>query len=41
MAEQYALEQNQWKVEGKRSRGDTPAITMEVDVAVAHTHAHW
>ena len=39
VAEHSALEQNQQKVEGKRPRGDVPATTMEVDLAVAHAHA--
>ena len=34
MVEQSALEQTQQRVEGKRSRGDFPATTMEVDLAV-------
>ena len=41
MEEQSALEQNQQKVEGKRSRGDVPATAMEVDLAVAQAHAQW
>ena len=41
MVEQAAMEHNQQQVEGKRSRGDAPAITMEVDLAVAQAHAQW
>ena len=33
------MEPTQQTVEGKRSRGDTPATTMEVDLAVALAHA--
>ena len=29
------MEQNQQQVEGKRSRGDAPATTMEVDLVAA------
>ena len=39
MVEIAALEQNQKQVEGKRSRGDAPAMTMEVDPAVAQARA--
>ena len=41
MEEQSALEQNQQKAEGKRSRGDVPATTVEVDLAVVQAHAQW
>ena len=41
MAEQSSLEQNQQRVGGKRSRGDAPATTMEVDPAAAQAHAQW
>ena len=39
MAAQSALEQNQRKEEGRHSRGDVPATTMEVDLAAAMAHA--
>ena len=39
MAGQSALGQNQQKVRGKRSRGDVPAATMEVDMAGVQAHA--
>ena len=41
MGEPSAVEQTQQWVEGKRSRGDVPAITMEVDLAVVQAHAQW
>ena len=41
MAELYALEQNEQKVEGERSRGDAPAATMGADLKVAQAHAQW
>ena len=35
------MEQNQQQLERKRSRGDSPATTMEVDLAAAQAHAQW
>ena len=39
IVEPPAAEQTQQQVEGKRPRGDVPAITMEVDLAVVQAHA--
>ena len=36
-----AEEPTRQQVEGKRPRGDAPAITMEVDLAVTQAHAQW
>ena len=41
IAEGSTTERTQQKVEGKRSRGDAPDTTMEVDPAVAPAHAQW
>ena len=41
MVEQSALEQIQQQVGAKRSRGDVPATTMEVDLAATQAHAQW
>ena len=35
------MEPTQQQVEGKRPRGDVPAITMEVDLALDQAHAQW
>ena len=39
--ESSAVEPTQRQVEGKRPRGDVPAITMEVYLAVVQAHAQW
>ena len=41
MVELSAVEPTQQQVEGKRSRGNVPAITTEVDLAAVQTHAQW
>ena len=41
MVEQFTLEQIQQQAEGRRSRGDVPAATMEGDLAAAQAHAQW
>ena len=41
MGEPSAVEHAQQQVEGKRSRGDVPAITTEADLAVVQANAPW
>ena len=41
MAEPSNTENATQRAEGKRSRGDTPATTLAVDLAVAHAHPQW
>ena len=41
MEESSAAAPTPQQVEGKRPRGEAPAITMEVDLAVVQAHAQW
>ena len=41
MVERPTIEQTQQRVVGNCSRGDAPATSMEVDLAVIQAHAQW